>query len=445
MTGQARETATVGQASQTPSIHRTAPADAREPVILLVHRIPYPPNKGDKIRSYHLLRFLRQRYAVHLGAFVDDPADWAHVDTLQALCASVHLAPLRRWQSGLRALPGLVTGSSITVPWYRSPAMAEWVARTFAATGARRAVAFSAAMAQYLDGAPRGTRRILDMVDVDSEKWRQYGARRSGPSAWIYRREGRRLLQWERDAAAECDATVLVTQAEADLLRSVAPETAEAVHAVENGVDTAYFDPTSEYPDPYPAACVPLVFTGAMDYWANVDAVTWFARSVLPRVRAACPEARFFVVGARPTEAVRALAGKPGVEVTGGVPDMRPWLAHAALAVAPLRVARGVQNKVLEAFAMGRPVLATSMALQGLDLGGDYPLSADAPDDLAALALGALNGEIGDGLGSRMREWVRTRYDWSARLAPFGELLEAEPRERKQTSPELAAAPASER
>ena len=396
----------------------------REPLLLLTHRIPYPPNKGDKIRSFHLLEYLSRHYRVHLGTFVDDPADLGYLDSLIPYCAGLRAVRLRpRWAKA-RALGGLLTGAPLTVPYYQSPTMERWVRRTLRDTGASRMVAFSAAMAQYLpDSVPEG-RRILDLVDVDSDKWRQYGERHSGPMGWVYRREARRLLAYERRAAAGFDATTLVSAAEADFFRDLAPEAASRVEAVANGVDTEFFHPDREYPDPYPMGRKPLVFTGAMDYWANVDAVSWFAESVFPRIRERIPEAAFYIVGTRPVEAVRILDRVPGVTVTGAVPDIRPYLAHARLGVAPLRVARGVQNKVLEAFAMDRPVLATGAALDGLGLGRGYPLQGEGPEDLARKACLVLSGDEPE--GSRLRSLVRRQFGWAAHLERFRILLETQ-------------------
>jgi len=396
----------------------------RPPLIFLAHRIPYPPNKGDKIRSYHLLEYLARHYAVHLGAFVDDPDDWAHAEHLRATCASLHLESLPTWSARLRAGLGLLGREALTLAWYRSAGMRRWVGATARRTGARRLVCFSSAMAQYADAAGGDSRRILDMVDVDSDKWRQYAARRTGAAAWLYRREADRLLAWECTAARSFDATTLVSAAEVDLFEHLCPDAAGRVSAVANGVDTDHFRPEQAGANPYPGGGPVIAFTGAMDYWPNVDAACWFADAVLPRIREHEPRAAFHVVGARPAEAVRALAGRDGVHVAGGVPDMRPWIGHADLVVAPLRVARGIQNKVLEGFAMARPVLATSAALDGLDAGEDYPLRADTAADLAALALATLAGRRAADIGARMRAHVCAGYGWDARLARLLELLE---------------------
>jgi sugar transferase (PEP-CTERM/EpsH1 system associated) len=394
-----------------------------EPLLLLAHRLPYPPNKGDKIRSFHLLHYLSRRYRVYLGAFVDDPADWRHADTVRGYCADSCLLPLHRRGALARSSPALLTGEALTPRFYGDRRMGQWVARILADTGASRVLAFSAAMARFLVPPPiAGVRLVTDFVDVDSDKWAQYGQRKGALGGWVYRREGRRLLAFERRVAAASAAAMFVSRAEADLFSRLAPEVVDRVTWVENGVDTDYFAPAPWLRDPYPPGTAPLVFTGAMDYWPNIDAVDWFARRVFPRIRARWPEARFFVVGARPTEAVRQLQRISGVTVTGGVTDIRPYLAHACLAVAPMRVARGIQNKVLEAMAMGRPVLATAKALEGLELPEAGRLQADSEEALVDEALAVLAD--GRNRGEHNRAWVQQRYAWDSHLARVADLLD---------------------
>lgn len=394
-----------------------------EDILLLTHRIPWPPNKGDKIRSYHLLRHLASRYRVHLGTFVDDPADERYVSELDVVCTSAHVARLNPGVARWRALTGLLNGAPLTLPYYRNAGLARWVEETVNAHGIERAVVFSSSMAQYLDGFP-DLRRVVDLVDVDSDKWRQYAAGKSHPARWIYAREGKRLLEYERRVTKEADAALLVSEAEARLFRELAPESHDCIHAVHNGVDTTVFDPQKNGESPYPEDVLPLVFTGAMDYWPNEEAVTWFSDAVFPQILAAEPQARFYIVGSRPTRAVQALAERHGVEVTGFVDDMRPWLGHAAVAVAPLRIARGVQNKVLEAMAMGRPVIGTEQALAGIEaeVGRDL-LQADSPEVFAERVLGQLR-EPDHALGTNARERVLAHYGWAARLSRLDALLQ---------------------
>lgn len=391
-------------------------------LLFLVHRIPYPPDKGDKIRSYHLLRHLTRRYRVHVGAFVDDPEDWRHAKALRSMCASVHLVLIRPNLAKLGAISGLITGEALTLCYYRHPGLAAWV-RQHLDAGVRRVVCYSSAMGRFVIDTP-GVRRVMDFVDMDSDKWRQYAETRPWPWSWLYRRESDRLLAWERRVATTFDASLFVSAQEAADFRRAAPETADRVGWYGNGVDADYFSPDRDYDNPYPAGNEALVFTGAMDYWPNVDAVTWFAREAFPLVRAQRPATTFYVVGSRPTAAVQALAREPGVHVTGRVPDVRPYLAHAAAAVAPLRIARGVQNKVLEAMAMARPVVVTPQALEGIRaLPGAEVLLADGAEAFAQATLQALQGAD---LGFAARRRVLQDHAWEACLAKVDALIDAE-------------------
>lgn len=396
-----------------------------EEILFLAHRLPYPPNKGDKIRSFHILRHLAQRYRVHLGTFVDAPEDEQHVPMLRGLCGGqVCAARLRPRWALLRSLGGLLDGRPLTEAYYRDKRVAGWVSTLLRERPVRRAVVFSSSMAQYLSGAAQ-LRRVLDLVDVDSEKWRQYALVRRWPAAALYRREAARLLVAERRAAGEFSATLLVSEQEAQLFRALAPEVASRVRAMSNGVDTDHFDPAIAYPDPYQGSggrC--MVFTGAMDYWPNVDAVCWFADAVLPRVLQCLPEARFFIVGRDPARAVRQLARHPGVIVTGGVADVRPYLAHAGVAVAPLRLARGIQNKVLEAMAMARPVIASPQALEGLSVRvpEDVRVATD-PQQFSQQVVDLLTSGAA-AAGQAARRAVVRDYAWDSCLQVLDRLLE---------------------
>jgi sugar transferase (PEP-CTERM/EpsH1 system associated) len=394
-----------------------------EGLLFLAHRIPYPPNKGDKIRSFHLLRHLSARYAIHLGAFVDDPEDWQYGDALKPYCASIKLLPLRPRRARLASLAGLLAGEALTLPYYRNRELASW-AQALAADGTvTRGLAFSSAMAQFM---PAGLAcRVLDMVDVDSDKWTQYAPTQRWPLSWVYAREGRKLAEWEARVAKDFDATLLVSRAEAALLQERAPQARHKIGVFENGVDAEYFSPARDYPDPYPAGALGVVFTGAMDYWPNVDAVSWFAERIFPAVREAVPAAQFTIVGSRPTDAVQALARQPGVVVTGGVPDVRPWLAHAACAVAPLRIARGVQNKVLEAMAMARPVVVTAQAAEGIraEAGRDFLLAQDEAGFVQAV-IAQLQARASN---AQARACILAHYDWARNMSAIDALFEGTP------------------
>ncbi|MCC7641872.1 MULTISPECIES: TIGR03087 family PEP-CTERM/XrtA system glycosyltransferase [unclassified Janthinobacterium] len=401
-------------------------------LLFLAHRLPYPPNKGDKIRSWHMLQYLSRHFHVHLGCFIDDDDDWQHAKTVAALCASTRFIDLRRGPARWRAMQALLSRQAMSVQYYRDTRLLQWVDGLLSSGKVRHALAFSGPMAQYIDGsAGRALHRVIDFVDVDSDKWRQYGDSKPWPMSQLYRREAQLLLQYERHIAQQFTAASFVSPAEAALFRQCAPMARRKTGYFNNGVDTAYFTPMPPQPGVYPAGVQTLVFTGAMDYWPNVDAVQWFVRHVWPALRRQFPQLQFYIVGSAPVPAVTALARVAGVVVTGKVPDIRPYLAGAALAVAPLRIARGVQNKVLEAMAMGKIVLATPQALEGIAAqpGLELLLARDDVEFIhhAARVLrnaqsGAAEGS-GAAIGAAARQLVLQDYDWERNLHGLGAML----------------------
>jgi len=395
-------------------------------VLFLSHRIPYPPDKGDKIRSWNLLRGLSSRYVVHLATFVDHPADMRYQDVMRRTCGEVFLRRLRPRRARLRGLSAMLGGTALTMGYYRDRALQRWVDQLAAKRPLLGVFAYSSSMAQYavglrLEGAGG---RIADFCDVDSDKWRQYSRSRGWPLSSVYRREARLLEAEERKFAMQFDATLVVSDVERDLLCRIAPEAVRRIRVVGNGVDTQYYDPVGTWENPFPNDSRPIVFTGAMDYHANVDGVVWFANEVLPVVRKNCPSALFAVVGSNPASAVRSLAARPGILVTGRVPDVRPYLAHAQVTVAPLRIARGVQNKVLEALAMGRNVVATENAVQGIPSAADAGvIVASTASDFAEAVISRMGSTSASNLG---RSFVVQRFGWPRQVADISSLLEGE-------------------
>jgi sugar transferase (PEP-CTERM/EpsH1 system associated) len=408
-------------------------------LLYLAHRIPFPPNKGDKVRSFNQVKHLARHFRVHLGAFVDDPRDWQHVPELRKYCDQTYFASLVPGVARIKSLRGLLSGEALTLAYYRHRGLARWVARMQSTYPITHAVVYSSPMAQYVRKSD-GLLRVADLVDVDSDKWRQYGADRPWPLSEIYAREARKLARFEREIAAEYDATLLVAPHEANLLRGMAPESARRIHHVCNGVDADFFSPQGAFDNPFEPADEAIVFTGAMDYWPNVDAVRWFASEVFPIVRRLHPRAIFCIVGARPTAHVLRLDELEGVRVTGGVPDVRPYLAHARLAVAPLRIARGVQNKVLEAMAMGKAVIASRHAAAGIDAREDRELVvAMGRDGFAAAVSHYLDSDTRHRIGTAARERVLASYVWSNNLRVLDSLLDASAARAPDSQPRIAA------
>lgn len=396
-------------------------------LLYLVHRLPYPPNKGDKVRSYHLLKHLAAKHRVFLGTFIDDPEDEAYLDTVRGLCADLHVVRLNPKWARLRSLTGLLTDEALTLPYYRDAGLQRWVVDTCRQQEIDAAVVFSSAMAQYVLGLYRVT-TLVDFVDVDSAKWTQYAGQHRWPMSWIYRREGERLLAFERDVASRAARSFFVTENETSLFRQLAPECGVRTEAMCNGVDADYFRPDPALASPYDAGELPVVFTGAMDYWPNVDGATWFATEVMPMLKAQWPQTRFYVVGRNPAPSLQSLAS-PDVVVTGTVPDVRPYLQHAAAVVAPLRIARGVQNKVLEAMAMARPVVASAQCAGGVDALPETHFLTAADEAEFVRAVGALLADPARGaaLGAKGRERVLERYSWDAHMAGIDRYLDRQP------------------
>ena len=385
-------------------------------ILYLVHRLPYPPNKGDKVRSYHLLKHMARHHRVFLGTFIDDPEDEVHVPAVRDLCADLQIERLIPQRARIASLNGLLAGEPLTLRYYRNPTIFAWVNRLCRANLIDAVVVFSAAMAQYVEDFQR-LPTLIDFVDVDSAKWVQYAPRHRWPMSWLYRREGKLLLNYERRIAARSTRSFFVTESEAALFCAQAPECQLRVEAMCNGVDADYFSLALERPSPYQADELPVVFTGAMDYLPNIDAVTWFKDEVLPDVLKRWPNARFHIVGRSPTAAVLALADDH-VAVSGTVPDVRPYLQHAGVVVAPLRIARGIQNKILEAMAMTKPVIASAECAAAVDAEkGTELLTAVRPSDyIIEMSRVIDTPEIASTIGKAARRRVVERYSWDAHL-----------------------------
>lgn len=390
-------------------------------ILFIAHRIPFPPDRGDKIRSWNMVKKLAEIAPVHIAAFADDARDIAHADALAEVAAS-HRIVLRDVNRPLAALRGLYRGQPLSVALFDHPELRAYVDGTLAERPISAIFAYSCQVAQYVPERLDGIRFIMDFVDVDSAKYAAYGADQGGPMGWVNRREGRKLLSFERQVAERADAGLFVSEAEAALFRDASGLGADRIIAVENGVDLTYFNPTAGFEPltPEERGQGPLlIFTGQMDYRPNIEAVDGFARRSFAHIRERHPDARFAIVGRNPFPAVRSLASLPGVVVTGAVDDVRGWLAAADVVVAPLRLARGVQNKVLEAMAMARPVIASPQAVEGIDAvaGRDLLVAGTSAEEAAATVALLGDRDAARRLGMAARARVEARYSWKATLA----------------------------
>lgn len=401
--------------------------------LFLAHRVPFPPNRGDKIRSHHLLKAIAALGPVHVGTFGETDEDMACDADLAALARSHCLIPRSKplAQAGVEAL---ASGKPVSLTAFASPRLHAWVAETLARYPIDRIFVFSGQMGQYVPASFAG-RVVIDLCDVDSAKFEDYARDHVWPRAVLDAREARLLAREEERLARRADVTLLVTEAEAALFRSrLSDPSGVEIVALRNGIDTNGFDPARVAPLPaLTAAAGPhCVFTGQMDYPPNIAAVERTAATLLPAIRERYPEAQFHVVGRAPTAPVRALDGPSGVRVWGEVPDVKPFLAAAGLVLAPLTIARGVQNKVLEAMAMARPVVLSTEAATGIDALDDVHFAVGDNDaTLVAKALALLDDRAAARyMGQAARAFVVAEQGWEAMLAPLAGMMRIDRQQR---------------
>lgn len=396
----------------------------KEPLLFLCHRIPFPPNKGDKIRSYNILKVLAKDYDVYLVCFVDDPFDWQYTAHVESLCKQTLFIKQSKFLSKIKGLKAFITGSSISIPYYFSKTIKNWVNHNIREFSIERVFVYSSVMAQYLDlreGA--GLSTIVDFVDVDSDKWRQYSLSKTGISKWVYQREFEKLGIFETKVAKHAKYSLFVSPQEADLFKLQIPDKdKDKVLGILNGVDTEFFDPKSTNIEPFEER-VDVAFTGAMDYWANIDAVLWFSKRIWPLIRDHHPNATFYIVGGSPSSAVLALDGEQGIRVTGRVKDVRPYIAKAKVVVAPMKIARGIQNKVLEGMAMEKPIVATSMAIEGIEGRNEDINIVNEESAFCQTVCGYLTQDV---KATESREWIMQHLQWDSTLAVLSPMFESE-------------------
>lgn len=390
-------------------------------IIYLAHRIPFPPNKGDKIRSYHILKYLRSKYEVYLGTFVDDPDDEKYIPEIKK---SYRHVCIDRPKFKRAIIQSLLSRQSISEALYYSKHLENWIAELIQTETIDSIICFSSAMGQYaLKFKDQVKTHIVDYVDVDSEKWRAYGLTRFFPLNLVYLREAKKLLLLEKKIAKSVHASLFVTEDERKLFEEVS-NLSEHTYTIHNGVDIEYFNPDLHFENPYQDTDLNIVFTGRMDYWPNVEAVQWFCSNVFKTIQATHPNSKFYIVGAKPTQTVEHLAAISNVIVTGQVSDIRPYLKYATVSVAPLQIGRGVQNKVLEAMAMRVPMVVSESALTGIQCQPNLPVVvaesiAEWVEALSHIFIQYPNME----LRSNLRKNILDQYSWDQTLKPLATLL----------------------
>ncbi len=394
-------------------------------VLFLAHRAPFPPDRGDKIRSWNILNAIAKLAPTHVLGLADrddDPATGRN--EIGAIAASVHIEfpSFTRAQAVIKAL---ATGQPASVCAFASRALEHRVKQLLDTRPISTIYAFSGQMAQFVPIKREGRRFVMDFVDMDSAKFTAFADGRKGLSRFANRVEGHRLFAFEKSVARRADRSLFISEEEAGLFRTMSGIGSDRLGVLENGVDLERFGPNQTHPTVDPGGTPLLVFTGQMDYLPNVEAVGVFAREALPIIRAVHPNAVFAIVGRSPAAEVKTLSVLPGVLVVGEVPDTRDWLAAADVVVAPLRLARGVQNKILEAMAMAKPIVASTAAAEGIDAksGHAFIIAKDSRAEARAVLDILSNPAKAMMLGKRARERVEARYGWDARMAGLPAIL----------------------
>lgn len=386
-------------------------------LLFITHRVPYPPDKGDRIRTYHLLRFLSRHFRVHLASFADESVGEETITELKRLTARFEfiLQGRTKWLGGLKSL---TLGGSISEGIYHDSRMVKLLSNWKQQTRFHGVVLSASSLASYLKYPGFDSSiNVVDFVDVDSQKWIDYATSSSIPKSWLYRLEGRRLRQTEIAISDEVDAVTLVSERETELVRSYCPP--QKIHKVTNGVDLEYYSPRVGQ------NCNRLIFVGALDYKPNVEGICWFAREVWPKLTQRIPGLELQIVGRKPVKSVLQLESVGGIKVIGQVPDVRPFMADSKLIIAPLMIARGLQNKVLEAMAFGKPVVGSAASLAGFAHTTDFPgVQAGSPDEWVHEITAILESESRrDELGKSGRKYAERLHNWNDCLLPFTRLL----------------------
>lgn len=397
-------------------------------ILFLTHRLPYPPNKGDKIRSYNILRYLSSYHEIHLGTLVDDKNDLNYLSHVSDLVKSLSYDRVHSFFKKLISAKALMGSKPISVSFFYSNRLQKKIDSLLDQMPFDVLLCYSSPMAEYffrskhrLNGFKHSL-RLMDLIDVDSCKWQQYAEGKSVGERWVYQREARSLSAYENKIVKEFDQIFLVSGQERSLF--LQSHKANNVTVMMNGVDLKYFIP--DFPKKITEEGPILVFTGAMNYWPNIQGVEWFVRKVLPKIRTVFPSLTFWVVGSHPVPAVQRLGQLKGVEVTGYVEDVRDYLAAADVCVVPLLIARGIQNKLLEAMAMGKAVVCTPQALEGIEAAPETDLlvsenSASFADSVIRL----LNDRLaGHRIGRNARQFVESKFSWEQNLSVLKKVLQ---------------------
>jgi len=391
-------------------------------ILFLAHRIPYPPNKGDKIRSFYIMKYFSQKHSVYLACLADEKNDLKYKKNLLKYCTKVEVAFINKLWINCKMFFYLITGHPLSLAYFGSRYLQKIINKWLILENFDMVYVYSSSVAQYVIDA-KGIYKVMDYVDVDSDKWLQNAQYFRFPISLIYKIEGNRMKKYEQFIATNFHRCIFVAERDQSLFQSFVPNV-DAL-TIPNGVNLEYF--SNNHIISCESKNLNIVFTGAMNYFANVDGILYFHREIYPKIKQKIPGVKFYIVGSNPTEAIKNLEKDKSIIVTGRVKDIRPYLQEAMLYVAPLRISRGVQNKILEAMAMGLTLVTTTKVLEGIlkAVPGRDLFVEDNPTRFAQTVIGLLTDAIlRDKTGKAGRKFVEKNYSWNNTFEKLKNLLE---------------------
>ena len=387
-------------------------------ILYVCHRFPYPPKRGGKIRPFNMIRHLSAKHNVFVASLVRSEQEAKEGDGLAQYCTHYEMGRVRNPIQVMRMIARLPTRTPSSMGFFYSPEIEGRVHEMLTKENFDLIFVHCSSVAQYVESV-QGVPKILDFGDMDSQKWLDYSRYKPFPLSMGYRLEGLKLQREEKRLASRFDMCTATTRAEWETLESYG--TGVPTDWFPNGVDGDYFAPSAEPYDPDT-----ITFVGRMDYFPNQECMFDFCATTLPLLRTRRPGLKLLIVGADPSSAVQRLGRHTGVTVTGSVPDVRPYLRGSALMVAPLNIARGTQNKILEAMAMGVPVVTSRIAAGGVDASApEHFLVASTPEEYATAILRIVeNSAERRGLALAGRDRMLSHHGWARSMQHLDGIIE---------------------
>ncbi len=396
-------------------------------ILILAQRVPYPPNKGEKLRTFHQLEYLKNKgHSISVLAPYASESELQYFDVLDTTYCE-HVLTHKLSRKFIALSKGLIKGQSLSVANFYHPSLQKKFEDAICHCEFDVIMCSASSMAEYvfqsevLKSLPQKPKLIMDFMDLDSDKWLQYSQQSKGPMRYVYHREHSILARYEQRIADEFSSCFFITDTEVSLFKKNYPHGTN-ICAIENGIDKKLFYPPQT---PRQQTTPHFLFAGVMDYPPNIDAVQWFVENVWPRIVKQWPQAKFTIAGMNPSEKIKKLSSEPGIEITGFVDDIKPYFDHANIFVAPFRIARGVQNKVLQALACGLPVVASSMGAEGIRYTKDHDiLLADSPTSFyEQIARLMQDHSLYQTISENGIETIDRHYSWESILQPLEALM----------------------